>query len=243
MDAYRAAIAKDAQARLEEFPQRIERVHALVQQHFAQRQPSAVRTNLQTLVRASPGKIGANASLDALIGVVGDEIEQALASLSTLAQWVQLLVPKIADGNNFGVEVQKLAYVHLKESIAQWQKHWDGLADYASQRATAVEKLNDKVATEKVSSTVSTASTGGKDGDETKSVTTTSAKETATANALVEDWAANVVAIDLKWYFNLARTLEAVRDQYAVTYDIIEKNKEKILLPRGNSDRAAFSMF
>lgn len=243
MDAYRSAVAKDAQLRLEEFPQRLQRVHALVQQHFVQRQPSVVRANLLANVQNTPGTIGANASLDALVGVVSDEVEQALTSLAQLAQWIQLLVPKIADGNNFGVEVQKLAYVHLKESIATWQKHWDALADYHSQRATAVEKVNDKIAKEKATSTTTTASTGGKDGDENKSVTTSSDKETATASAPVEDWASNVVAVDLKWYFNLARTLEGVRDQYAVTYDIIEKNREKILLPRGNSDRAAFSMF
>lgn len=243
MDAYRSAVAKDAQLRLEEFPQRLQRVHALLQQHFVQRQPSVVRVNLLASVSATPGKIGANASLDALVAVVSDEVEQTLVALSQLAQWIQLLVPKIADGNNFGVEVQKLAFVHIKESLATWQKHWDTLADYHSQRATAVEKVNDKVAKEKATSTTTTASVGGKDGDENKSVTTSSEKETATASAPVEDWVSNIVAVDVKWYFNLARTLEAVRDQYAVTYDIIEKNREKILLPRGNSDRAAFSMF
>jgi hypothetical protein len=71
----------------------------------------------------------------------------------------------------------------------------------------------------------------------------TSEKETITSNAAVDDWIAYVVAVDVKWYFNLLRTLEGVRDQYAVTYDIIEKNKDKILLPRGNGDRGYSSMF
>lgn len=243
MDAYRTSVAQDAKQRIEELPQRLAHVHALVQQHFQARQPSAVRATLKQSVTATQGKINANANLDALLGVVSDEIEQVLTVLTQLSQWIQLLVPKIADGNNFGVEVQKLAYVHVKESIATWQKQWDSLADYYNQRATAVEKVNDKVAQEKSKSTTVTASTGGKDGDENKSVTTSLEKETATANAVVDDWVAYVVAVDVKWYFNLARTLEAIRDQYALTSDIIEKNKEKILLPRGNSDRAAFSMF
>lgn len=249
MDAYRAAVSADAERTLADFPRRVEHVQALVAQHFAQRQPSAVRASLAAAAAASSGQVRGNASLAALAAVVADEIELALVALAQLSRWLQLLVPKVADGNNFGVEVQKLAYEHVKESAAGWQKHWDALAEYHSQRATAAEKLNDKVAKEKATSatttTTATAIGGLKDTDkdETKTVTTTSEKETATAAAPVEDWAAFVVAVDVKWYFNLARTLEAVRDQYAVTFDIIEKNREKILLPRGNSDRAAYSMF
>ncbi|KAF1329743.1 Proteasome activator subunit 1, partial [Globisporangium splendens] len=243
MDAYRTSVAQDAQKRIEELPQRLAHVHALVQQHFQARTPSAVRATLKQSVTATRGKVDANATLDALIAVVGDEIEQVLTMLAQLSQWIQLLVPKIADGNNFGVEVQKLAYVHVKESIATWQKQWDALVDYYNQRATAVEKVNDKIAKESSKSTTVTATTGGKDGDENKSVTTSLDKETATSGTVVDDWVSYIVAVDVKWYFNLAHTLEAIRDQYAVTADIIEKNKDKIVLPRGNSDRAAFSMF
>lgn len=247
MDAYRTAVAAEAEQTLADFPQRVARVHALVAQHFAQRQPSVVRAELVAAAASSSSSssadVRANAKLAALAGVVGDEIELALRSLAQLTRWLQLLVPKVADGNNFGVEVQKLALDHLKESAAAWQKHWDALAEYHSQRAAAAEKLNDKVATEKATSATTTATTGGKDADETKTVTTSSEKQTATTATPVEDWVAFVVAVDVKWYFNLARTLEAVRDQYAVTFDIVEKNRDKILLPRGNSDRAAYSMF
>ncbi|TYZ58460.1 hypothetical protein PybrP1_007978 [[Pythium] brassicae (nom. inval.)] len=243
MDVYRATVSADAERTLAEFPRRVEHVQALVTQHFAQRQPSAVRATLAAAAAASSGQVRGNASLAALAAVVADEIELVLAALAQLSRWLQLLVPKVADGNNFGVEVQKLALEHLKESAAGWQKHWDALAEYHSQRAAAAEKLNDKVAKEKATSATTTATTGGKDADETKTVTMTSEKETATTAAPVEDWAAFVVAVDVKWYFNLARTLEAVRDQYAVTFDIVEKNRDKILLPRGSSDRAAYSMF
>jgi hypothetical protein len=68
-------------------------------------------------------------------------------------------------------------------------------------------------------------------------------KQSNSGSQAAEDAVAAVVELDIKWYFNLQRALEGVRDQYAVTADIIAKNKDKIELPRGKNDRAGFNMF
>ena len=172
-----------------------------------------------------------------------DEIAQLMSAIQLLQCWIQLHVPKVEDGNNFGVEVQKYAFVHLKESLEKWQKIWDSLSDHNSTRATAVEKLNAKANSETSTTTTVTSSRGGKEGDEEKSVTTKVEKQSNTGSQAAEDAIAAVVALDVKWYFNLVRALEGVRDQYAVTDDIIMKNKDKIELPRGKNDRAGFNMF
>lgn len=57
------------------------------------------------------------------------------------------------------------------------------------------------------------------------------------------DALAYIVALDVKWYFNLMRIVEGVRDTYALTLDTITKNDKKIRLPRGAQDRGHMSMF
>ncbi|KAL8004728.1 putative proteasome activator PA28, proteasome activator superfamily [Plasmopara halstedii] len=243
MSEYKKSVASSGAALLSELPQRVAHVHTLVQQYASERAPSKLRAKFAQMVLAAPASVSSNGDVQALLAVVGDEVAQLMSCMQLLQVWIQLLVPKVEDGNNFGVEVQKYAYVHLKEALEKWQKTWDSLADYSSARATAVEKLNAKVNSETSTTTTVTSSKGGKEGDEEKSVTAKVEKQSNTGNKAPEDALAAVVEIDIKWYFNLLRALEGVRDQYAVTEDVINKNKEKIELPRGRNDRAGFNMF
>ncbi|DBA03689.1 TPA: hypothetical protein N0F65_004106 [Lagenidium giganteum] len=237
MEAYQKSVAAEAEAALSALPQRLVHVQQLLQTHFGERRPSQVFEAYK-----AAAQLDTNAALQPLVVVVADELEHALAVLQKISLWIQLLVPKVSDGNNFGVEVQRSVFVHLKESIAAWQKAWDGLVDYHNQRATAVEKVKDKVAKEGSVTETVTNSTGGKEGDENKTVKTTVQKESTNGAVPVQDWLAYIVAVDVKWYFNFARTLEGLRDQYALTFDVIDKNKEKVLLPRG-AERGGFNMY
>ncbi|GMF27962.1 unnamed protein product [Phytophthora fragariaefolia] len=237
MDEYKRSVTAAGAALLEELPQRVAHVHALVQQHAAERAPSAVRAKFAETAA------GPNGVVQTLLGVVGDEVARLLSAIAQLQLWIQLQVPKVEDGNNFGVEVQKYAFVQLKEALDKWQKTWDSLADYSSARASAVEKISAKDSSETSTTTTVTSSKGGKDGDEEKSVTTKVEKQSSNGSHPAKDAVDAVVELDVKWYFNLVRALEGVRDQYAVTADVITKNKEKIELPRGKNDRAGFNMF
>ncbi|KAH7474067.1 hypothetical protein PRIC1_014381 [Phytophthora ramorum] len=243
MDAYKKSVTDAGAALLAELPQRVSQVHALVQQHAAERAPSAVRAKYAQAVLAASASVGSNGNVQNLLGVAADEVARLLSAIQQLQLWIQLQVPKVEDGNNFGVEVQKYAFVQLKEALDKWQKTWDSLADYSSSRAAAVEKLNAKTSSETSTTTTTTSSKGGKDGDEEKSVTAKVDKQSNAGSQAAEDAVAAVVEIDVKWYFNLVRALEGVRDQYAVISDIILKNQEKIELPRGKNDRAGFNMF
>ncbi|KAG1695622.1 hypothetical protein DVH05_019361 [Phytophthora capsici] len=243
MSEYKKTVTASGAALLEELPKRVEQLQALVQQHTAGRTPSNLRTKFAQSVLAAPASVSSNGDVQSLLAVVGDQVSQLMSAIQLLQLWIQLQVPKVEDGNNFGVEVQKYAYVHLKDSLEKWQKIWDSLADYSSARATAVEKLNAKNSSESSTTTTVTSSKGGKDGDEEKSVTATVEKQSNNGTKAPEDAIAAVVELDVKWYLNLVRALEGVRDQYAVTEDVITKNKEKIELPRGKNDRAGFNMF
>ncbi|CAI5703940.1 unnamed protein product [Peronospora effusa] len=243
MSEYSKTVTASGAALLSELSQRVTQVQALVQHHVVERSPSKVRTKFAQLILAAPSAVGSNNEVQSLLSVVTDEIAQIMSAIQLLQCWIQLHVPKVEDGNNFGVEVQKYAFVHLKESLEKWQKIWDSLSDYSSNRATAVEKLNAKANSETSTTTTVTSSRGGKEGDEEKSVTAKVEKQSNAGSQAAEDAIAAVVALDVKWYFNLVRALEGVRDQYAVTEDVITKNRDKIELPRGKNDRAGFNMF
>lgn len=240
MDDYRLAVAAESARLVADLPAQVARVHALVQQRFPARSPSAARAKFAAQLEANPSQLAVNDEVTALVALAADELDALLRALQQLQLWISLLVPKIEDGNNFGVEVQKAAFTVLKEHSATWQKQFDSLSDYAQQRATAVEKLNAKRSSEKT--TTATKSTGGKDGDEDKRVVSAVDKESSAA-ADVPDWRAYVLSLDVKWYCNLARALEGVRDTYATAFDVIDKNKDKVERPRGQGDRAGFSMF
>ncbi|TDH69633.1 hypothetical protein CCR75_009741 [Bremia lactucae] len=243
MSTYKETVLTAGVARLSELPQRIAHVQTLVQQHTSDQTPSMLRAKFALEVLADPATVSSNGDVQALLAIVGDEVLQLLHTTQQLQLWIQLQVPKVEDGNNFGVEVQKYAFMHLKEAQVMWQKTWDSLAEYSAARATAVEKCHTKATSESSTTTTVTSSKGGKDGDEEKSVTATVEKECKAGTKAAEDAIAAVVELDVKWYFNLLRALEGVRDQYAVTEDVIVKNQSKIELPRGKNDRAGFNMF
>ncbi|KAF1774702.1 EF-Hand 1, calcium-binding site [Phytophthora cactorum] len=198
MSEYKKTVTASGAALLSELPRRVAQVHALVEQHAGERAPSKLRAKFAQSVLAAPAAVSSNGDVQALLTVVGDEVAQLMSAIQQLQLWIQLQVPKVEDGNNFGVEVQKYAYVHLKEALEKWQKTWDSLADYSSARATAVEKLNAKASSETSTTTTVTSSKGGKDGDEEKSVTAKVEKQSNAGNKAPEDAIAAVVEIDVK---------------------------------------------
>ncbi|TMW60291.1 hypothetical protein Poli38472_000333 [Pythium oligandrum] len=243
MEAYKELVTREAEALLQSgITQRLEEVQKLLVAEFQSRAIADVRATSTTSMQQQLPTIQQHPQLPALVGAVATHLEHALSDFQKLSQWISLLVPKVADGNNFGVEVQLIVLKEIKDATDKLQKAWDSLPDYHSQRATAIEKLNDKRSKEKTVTTTVTESTGGKEGDEKKSVVSSVDKESSTSAAPVDDWIAQVVAIDVKWFYNLARTLEIVRDAYAIVYDRVEKNKDKILRPR-NQERAGYGMY
>ncbi|OQR98984.1 hypothetical protein ACHHYP_07379 [Achlya hypogyna] len=239
MEKRLAATTASANLVLEEIPGLMDRVTDLLAREFPASTPSQAYAAFAPLVSVDAA---ANTRMVHLVQVVLDELHTAIAKMQALERWIQLLVPRVADGNNFGVEVQKSVQLQISASRTALQKAWDGMTDYYWQRATAFEKFAAKSSKETTNTVTTTAEEGGNDGDSNKKSVVGAEKVTQTGAAPLADLVSYVAAVDVKWYFNLQRTLESVGDHYAFTLDAVEKNNAKIKLPRGHGERG-MSMF
>ncbi len=81
------------------------------------------------------------------------------------------------------------------------------------------------------------------DGDSSKTSESSSVEEKSSEASFPPDSANHLVAIDIKWFVSLHRTLLRARDALVFSADMIEKNKEKILRPKGNNPQGGGMMF
>lgn len=198
---------------------------------------------------ASMAKSGYDTSNDTVekgLVVTRDYLAAGINKIMTLERFIIMHIPAIEDGNNFGVSVQMVVLKILKETREDWTKKLETLPSYYSTRADAVDKLNlVKVTQTETLSESNTNSAGGKDGDESKKTSTTSKEEKKTGGASPDvARIKHLVAIDLKWYFELQASLIALQNGYIAIHENIEKNKNKLTTPKGsNGGRSSMSMY
>lgn len=161
MEGYIQSVEKQSKIVLAELPKRVEAlektIKALKLEKSASVQLEEFKKAFDCVAPTKPNERVQNAML-----TVTSELNYAIEITQQLAHWVQLLVPKIADGNNFGVEVQKSVHAHLRESINNFQKAWDALPEYANQRALAIEKIKGKDTEERTKTSTLSNSEGKK---------------------------------------------------------------------------------
>ena len=68
-----------------------------------------------------------------------EAIDQTVNSCLLMERYILLTIPKMEDGNNFGVTVQLAALKQLKDDREKLEKSLDELSKYASSRADAME--------------------------------------------------------------------------------------------------------
>ncbi|KAL7300739.1 hypothetical protein TKK_0006716 [Trichogramma kaykai] len=99
-----------------------------------------IPTGTKVMVLPS-GPIPCNKNLSDLIGIVKPYIRQLLEDSNLLKMWISFMIPKIEDGNNFGVSIQEdtLAEVQAVESEAA--AFFDQISRYFISRAKVVSKV------------------------------------------------------------------------------------------------------
>ncbi|XP_024259391.1 proteasome activator complex subunit 3 [Oncorhynchus tshawytscha] len=87
------------------------------------------------------GMIKSNGQLVDLIERVKPEIRTLIEKCNTVKMWVQLLIPRIEDGNNFGVSIQEETVAELRTVEGEAASYLDQISRYYITRAKLVSKI------------------------------------------------------------------------------------------------------
>uniref|UniRef100_A0A3Q1JAN1 Proteasome activator complex subunit 1 n=1 Tax=Anabas testudineus TaxID=64144 RepID=A0A3Q1JAN1_ANATE len=142
------------------------------------------------------GPICSNERVESLLQQVKPQIQTLKEKLNTVSMWVQLQIPRIEDGNNFGVAVQEKVFELLTNTRTKIEAFQTQIAKYYSERGDAVAK--------------------------------------ASKQPHVGDFRQLVHELDQYQYCELRLVVLDIRNTYAVLFDIINKNFDKIKRPRGD---------
>ncbi|KAM4606640.1 proteasome activator complex subunit 1 isoform 1-T3 [Polymixia lowei] len=142
------------------------------------------------------GPICCNERVESLLKEVKPQIQTLKEKLNVVSMWVQLLIPKIEDGNNFGVAVQEKVFELLTNTRTKIEAFQTQISKYYSERGDAVAK--------------------------------------ASKQSHVGDYRQLVHELDQYQYCELRLVVLEIRNTYAVLFDIINKNYDKIKKPRGD---------
>ncbi|CAL8305320.1 unnamed protein product [Merluccius merluccius] len=95
----------------------------------------------KVLVVAPEHMMKCNARLVDLIERVKPEIRTLIEKCNTVKMWVQLLIPRIEDGNNFGVSIQEETVAELRTVEGEAASYLDQISRYYITRAKLVSKV------------------------------------------------------------------------------------------------------
>jgi len=140
--------------------------------------------------------VSSNQILMRIFGKIKLEIIEFIDYISTLKMWVHMHVPKIEDGNNFGVQVQEEVLSELTRCEDFTVQTLAISTKYYLFRAKVISKCI-------------------KYPD-------------------INDFMECVDQLDEKTYTELITSMRDLRNNYAIVYDFVQKNKDKVLCPRSS---------
>ncbi|VEU37351.1 unnamed protein product [Pseudo-nitzschia multistriata] len=203
---------------------------------------------LDKLSEASNAFVGSatTASNEVVARAVATTLDQISAQNTLLAKldlFITLHIPKIEDGGNFGVGVQLDLVKKLSEMKEAANKSIETLLAYDNARADALGKLNLPSSTTSSTKSSSATTTDGK--KEEKSSESTEEKQTSSASSgpVYESRVASVVAVDTLYYSKARVIFSQTIITFVAVMDFIEKNKDKLVEPKGKSGGSNFSMY
>lgn len=95
-----------------------------------------------TKVMALPsGSVKCNQQITDLIQVVKPIIRELVEDSNMLKMWISFLIPKIEDGNNFGVSIQEDTLAEIQSVESEAAAFFDQISRYFISRAKIVSKV------------------------------------------------------------------------------------------------------
>uniref|UniRef100_A0A8D0XVT5 Proteasome activator complex subunit 1 n=2 Tax=Sus scrofa TaxID=9823 RepID=A0A8D0XVT5_PIG len=143
------------------------------------------------------GPVNCNEKIVVLLQRLKPEIKDVIEQLNLVTTWLQLQIPRIEDGNNFGVAVQEKVFELMTALHTKLEGFHTQISKYFSERGDAVAK--------------------------------------AAKQPHVGDYRQLVHELDEAEYRDIRLMVMEIRNAYAVLYDIILKNFEKLKKPRGET--------
>ncbi|XP_036985346.2 proteasome activator complex subunit 1 isoform X1 [Artibeus jamaicensis] len=143
------------------------------------------------------GPVNCNEKIVILLQRLKPEIKDVIEQLNLVTTWLQLQIPRIEDGNNFGVAVQEKVFELMTALHTKLEGFHSQISKYFSERGDAVAK--------------------------------------AAKQPHVGDYRQLVHELDEAEYRDIRLMVMEIRNAYAVLYDIILKNFEKLKKPRGET--------
>jgi hypothetical protein len=218
----------------------------------------AVHPNL-TAVAAKYGAQGSladkNHALSSTLSITVDAVDTVLTQLGCMEQYITLTIPKMEDGNNFGVTVQLTALKHVNDTQDKLAKQLEELLKYSAARADVVEKCKSLAPSEsKTITTTSAESQGTATGPnkETKvqetvpssdNKTSTETKTTVSTIVSSPELAFRTQAVtdlDILYYSKAKATMQTCLTGYLAALDFLQKNADKLAAPKGTSGTTAY---
>lgn len=112
------------------------------------KQPAAKRARVEvdnvtgTKVMALPtGSVKCNEPITHLIELVKPIIRELVEDSNMLKMWISFLIPKIEDGNNFGVSIQEDTLAEIQSVESEAAAFFDQISRYFISRAKIVSKV------------------------------------------------------------------------------------------------------
>eukprot|EP00980_Cylindrotheca_fusiformis_P026139 scaffold15472_cov117-Cylindrotheca_fusiformis.AAC.3 len=211
--------------------------------------------------KANSVESGANEKVSNVVAVTMDEISALSQDARALELYLNMHIPKMEDGNNFGVTVQLNALKELKEMQEAAGKALDDLSGYANARAESLSKLNLPSTSSSVTQSTSTTTTDGKKEEKSSQTTEEKQSSSPTSGPMFDSRVAALIATDTLYYSKAQRAFLAVMAAYMASYvfrlnrdpvmllllfsplrlplgllrlDYMDKNKEKLEKPKGS---------
>ena len=183
---------------------------------------------------AAKATLASNDKVSSCVTLALDALSSMSQDAQTLETFLHLHIPKMEDGNNFGVTVQLALLKQLSDVQEAVTRHVDALSAYASARADTLEKLKLPSSSKSTSKSTSVSTTDGKREEKVSESTEEKSNENENSGPVYEARLSAVVACDTLYYSKALRALQSVMTLYVASLDFLNKNMDKLEKPKGS---------
>eukprot|EP00388_Colpodella_angusta_P019270 GDKJ01048189.1.p1 GENE.GDKJ01048189.1~~GDKJ01048189.1.p1 ORF type:complete len:241 (-),score=74.82 GDKJ01048189.1:85-807(-) len=231
MDNFRSIVCDSASAAVSSIPDRVNYIMEFAGKEVSQTL-STVEQEFLVIANDAVAKhsVPVNDKLTNLVSKTKEIVADAIVTLATMSRWINVNIPRIEDGGNFGVAVQECVLKAISDLSKDLSTKLDGLNEYHSKRAEAVKAVAGDFSTSN-----STSSSKKLEGEENKDSSSTEKKSTMTYKSYHKDSIRAIAAVDAKFYFQVQVALQAAADAYLAAGCAAERNKERLENPRGTT--------